>query len=113
MSSHSLHIPPATPFFACLITFYTCRFIPPSWRPAIFVSLLPTLEAVPYATNILGEDVGFTHPSLDIISWIPYGIGHFPIPFVVATFLWLFCTNQALHFWARSFGNMNMVGVII
>ena len=47
------------------------------------------------------------------IACLPYGIGHFTIPFVVATFLWLFCTKQALHFWARSFGNMNMVGVII
>ena len=47
------------------------------------------------------------------IAWLPYGIGHFTIPFVVATLLWLLCTKQALHFWARSFGNMNMVGVII
>ena len=84
-----------------------------SWRPTIFVSLLPTFECVLYGTNILGEDVGLTHPSLDIIIWHPYGIGHFTIPFVVATFLWLFCTKQALHVWARSFGNMNMVGVII
>ena len=47
------------------------------------------------------------------IAWLPYGIDHFTIPFVVVTFLWLLCTRQALYFWARSFGNMNMVGGII
>jgi hypothetical protein len=104
---------PATPIFAYLITFYTSRFIPASWRPAIFVSLLPTLESVLYGANISDILTRFTHPYLDIIAWLPYGVGHFTIPFVVAAFLWLFRTKQTLHFWARAFGYMNMVGVII
>ena len=51
--------------------------------------------------------------SMARIAWLPYGIGHFKIIFVVVTFLRLFCTRQALYFWARFFGNMNMIGVII
>ena len=61
---------PATPIFAYLITFYTSRFIPASWHPAIFVSLLPTLKSVLYGTNISDILTRFTHPgpSLDIIT---------------------------------------------
>ncbi|EDR02215.1 uncharacterized protein LACBIDRAFT_159277, partial [Laccaria bicolor S238N-H82] len=110
---HNAFFLPATPIFAYLITFHTSRFIPASWRPAIFVSLLLTLESILYGANISVEDARFIHPSLDIIAWLPYGVGHFTIPFVVAAFLWLFRTKQALHFWARAFGYMNMVGVII
>ena len=81
---------------------------------AIFVSLLPTLESVLYGANISDILTRFTHPSLNIIGWLPYGVGHFTIPFVVvAAFLWLSRTKQALLFWARAFGYMNMVGVII
>lgn len=37
---------PATPILTWLITFYSCRYIPASWRPSIHVALLPTLESV-------------------------------------------------------------------
>ena len=95
------------------ILHYTSCFIPTSWCPTSFASLLPTLKSVLYDMNVLGEDVSFTHPSLDIIAWLPYSIGHFTIPFVVTAFLWLFRTKQALHFWAHTFRYMNMVGIII
>ncbi|KAF8882986.1 hypothetical protein BD779DRAFT_1541220 [Infundibulicybe gibba] len=104
---------PATPIFAYLLTFYSSRFIPEAWRPAISVSLLPTLESVLYGANISDILTRFTHPILDIIAWIPYGVGHFTVPFVVGAFLWLFRTKEALHLWARAFGYMNLIGVIV
>ncbi|KAF5375949.1 hypothetical protein D9615_008216 [Tricholomella constricta] len=104
---------PATPIFMWLITYYTSRFIPTSWRPDISVSLLPTLESVLYGANISDILTRFTHPILDIIAWLPYGVGHFVIPFFVAAFLWLFRSKESLHLWARTFGYLNLCGVII
>jgi membrane-associated phospholipid phosphatase len=50
---------------------------------------------------------------LDIIAWLPYGVIHFVLPFAVAAFLFLFRSPQSLHLWARTFGYMNLAGVII
>ncbi|KAH9927622.1 PAP2-domain-containing protein [Fomitopsis serialis] len=102
---------PATPIFAWLLTFYTSRFIPVSWRPTISVVLLPTLESVLYGANISDLLTRFTHQFLDILAWLPYGLIHFIFPFVVAAFLWLFRTKEALHLWGRVFGYMNLIGV--
>ncbi|OSX63006.1 hypothetical protein POSPLADRAFT_1074324 [Postia placenta MAD-698-R-SB12] len=104
---------PATPVFAWLLTFYTSRFIPAAWRPNISVVLLPTLESVLYGANISDILTRFTHPVLDIFAWLPYGVIHFTFPFVVAAFLWLFRTKEALHLWARAFGYMNLIGVMV
>ncbi|KAL0948386.1 hypothetical protein HGRIS_010968 [Hohenbuehelia grisea] len=104
---------PAIPVLAWVLTFYASRFIPVEWRPDISVSLLPTLESVLYGANISDVLTRFTHPVLDIVAWIPYGVAHFTIPFVVAAFLWLFRTKEALQLWARTFGYMNLIGVII
>ena len=104
---------PATPVFAWVLTFFTSRFIPSVYRPSISVSLLPTLESVLYGANISDILTRFTHPILDIIAWLPYGVIHFTFPFVVAAFLWLFRPKEALHLWARAFGYMNLIGVII
>ncbi|KAG6820997.1 hypothetical protein H0H93_008626 [Arthromyces matolae] len=104
---------PATPIFTWLITYYSSRFIPTSWRPNISVSLLPTLESVLYGANISDILTRFTHPILDIIAWLPYGVGHFSLPFFVAAFLWLFRSKESLHLWARTFGYLNFTGVAI
>ncbi|CAA7264070.1 unnamed protein product [Cyclocybe aegerita] len=104
---------PATPVFAWLLTFYSSRFTPTSWRPAVSVSLLPTLESVLYGANISDILTRFTHPVLDIVAWFPYGVVHFTFPFVVAAFLWLFRRKDMLHLWARTFGYMNLAGVLI
>ncbi|PCH34641.1 PAP2-domain-containing protein [Wolfiporia cocos MD-104 SS10] len=104
---------PATPIFAWLLTFYTSRFIPQEWRPKISVVLLPTLESVLYGANISDILTRFTHPILDILAWLPYGLIHFIFPFVVAAFLWLFRTKEALHLWGSVFGYMNLAGVVI
>jgi hypothetical protein len=102
---------PASPVFAWVITYYTSRFIPQSWRPRISVSTLPTLETVLYGSNISDILTRFTHPFLDIIAWLPYGVGHFSIPFVVALALWLFAPKPALQVWAKTFGYLNFLGV--
>ncbi|KAJ3476722.1 hypothetical protein NLI96_g10971 [Meripilus lineatus] len=104
---------PATPVFSWILTFYSARFIPDNFRPKISVVLLPTLESVLYGANISDILTRTTHPLLDIIAWIPYGVVHYTFPFVVAAFLWLFRTKEALHQWARIFGYLNLAGVWI
>ncbi|KAJ7577992.1 PAP2-domain-containing protein [Mycena floridula] len=104
---------PAIPIFTYLLSFYSSRFIPAVYRPDISVSLLPTLESVLYGANISDILTRWTHPVFDIMAWMPYGVGHFIIPFFVAAFLWLFRTKEALHLWARTFGYLNLTGVII
>lgn len=104
---------PASPIFSYLLTFYTSRFIPQSWRPQISVVTLPTLESALYGANISDLLTHFTHPLLDIFAWLPYGLLHFILPFIVAALLWLFRPKQALHLWGRAFGYMNIIGVLI
>lgn len=104
---------PATPVLAWVICYFTSRYIPVAWRPTISVSLLPTLESVLYGANISDILTRYTHPILDIMAWLPYGVGHFTIPFVVAAFFWLFRPKEVLHLWARTFGYMNLVAVIV
>ncbi|GJE95947.1 inositol phosphorylceramide synthase [Phanerochaete sordida] len=104
---------PGTPILLWVLSWYSNRFIPSDYRPGISVVLLPTLESVLYGANISDILTRFTHPILDIIAWIPYGVGHYSIPFVVAAFLWLFRPKEALHEWGRIFGYMNLVGVLV
>lgn len=103
---------PATPIFSWVLAFYTSRFIPVGWRPPISVSTLPTLESVLYGTNISDILTRYTHPILDIIAWVPYGVLHFIAPFLVAAALWLFGPKPALKLWAKAFGYLNLIGVI-
>ena len=88
---------PATPVFAWLLAFYTNRFIPSDLRPAVHVVLLPTLESVLYGANISDILTRFTHPVLDIIAWLPYGVIHYTYPLVLSLFLWLFRPSLALE----------------
>ncbi|OCB87617.1 PAP2-domain-containing protein [Sanghuangporus baumii] len=103
---------PAIPVLSWVIAFFSSRFIPVEYRPSISVSLLPALESVLYGANISDILTRFTHPILDIFAWLPYGVLHFTLPFVVSIFLWLFRPKEALHFWARAFGYMNLIGVL-
>ncbi|KIY49601.1 PAP2-domain-containing protein [Fistulina hepatica ATCC 64428] len=104
---------PATPVLTWVLTFYASRFTPVHWRPNISVSLLPALEVVLYGANISDILTRFTHPLLDILAWLPYGVVHFTFPFVVAALLWLFRDKAVLHLWARAFGYMNLIGVLV
>ncbi|CED84472.1 Phosphatidic acid phosphatase type 2/haloperoxidase [Phaffia rhodozyma] len=104
---------PATPILTWLILFYSSRYIPENWRPAVHVSLLPTLESVLYGANISDILTRFTHPVLDLLAWFPYGVVHFVIPFVVAAIAFVFGPRGSINFWGKAFGYMNMAGVII
>ncbi|EGN97408.1 hypothetical protein SERLA73DRAFT_169749, partial [Serpula lacrymans var. lacrymans S7.3] len=103
---------PATPIFAWVLSFYSNRFIPSPYRPSVHVALLPTLESVLYGANVSDILTRFTHPLLDIIAWIPYGVLHYTLPFVVAFFIWLFRYPLVLRTWAKTFGYMNLIGVL-
>jgi len=81
---------PATPIFSWLLLFFGSRYIPTRIRPHIWVTVLPTLESVLYGANISDLLTRYTHPVLDILAWLPYGIGHFAIPFLVAAVLFVF-----------------------
>jgi hypothetical protein len=81
---------PASPVFAWLLLFYSCRFIPASIRPHIWVSVLPTLEFALYGANISDVLTRYTSPVLDIAAWIPYGVMHYGAPFVCAACLFVF-----------------------
>lgn len=104
---------PAMPVLSWVLTFFSSRYIPIEWRPNISVVVLPTLETVLFGANISDILTRSTYFFLDIIAWIPYGVGHFSIPFVIAAFLWLFRAKESLHFWACAFGYMNLIGVLI
>jgi membrane-associated phospholipid phosphatase len=104
---------PATYILSWLLTFFSSRFIPPHWRPSIHVVLLPTLESVFFGANISDLLTRYTHPILDVFAWLPYGLVHFVIPFVVAAVLWVFGPKGAVQFWAKAFGLMMLWGVLI
>ncbi|KAL4072011.1 hypothetical protein V8B97DRAFT_1451440 [Scleroderma yunnanense] len=104
---------PAIPVFAWLLAFYTNRFIPPDYRPSVHVVLLPTLETVLYGANISDILTRFTHPILDLLAWVPYGVGHYILPVVVAIFLWLFRSPLALKTWGATLGYMNLTAVFV
>jgi hypothetical protein len=103
---------PATPVFAWLITFFCARFIPSQHRPTIHVALLPALESVLYGANISDLQTRYTNAFLDVLAWLPYGVLHFALPFVVALVLWIFGPRGAVQYWGRAFGFMNLLGVI-
>lgn len=104
---------PATPIFAWLIVFYSSQFLNKEYRPHIWVSVLPTLESVLYGGNISDLLTRYTNPVLDIVAWIPYGVLHFVLPFVVAAVLFVFGPPGAVKFWGAAFGYMNLFGVMI
>ena len=86
----SQFILPATPILSWLLLFFSAGHIPISIRPHIWVTLLPTLESVLYGANISDLLTRFTHPALDILAWLPYGILHFALPFIVAASIFVF-----------------------
>jgi membrane-associated phospholipid phosphatase len=61
-------------------------------------------------SNILSEH---THAVLDVIAWVPYGLGHFALPLVCSIFMFLFAAPGTTPVFARAFGYMSMLGVTI
>ncbi|KAF8937220.1 Aureobasidin resistance protein Aur1 [Dissophora ornata] len=103
------------PFLAIagwLILFYTCRFIPAEWRPHIYTSVLPALDNIIYGDNLSDLLASSTAPWKDLLAWLPYGIFHFVMPIVVAVLIALFAPPGTLPVFARTFGYMNVAGVM-
>src|SRR5437773_9790121 len=89
------------------------RFIPGEWRPPIWVRVLPALENIIYGanlSNILSEHKAVL---LDVLAWFPYGITHFGAPVVCSAVLFVFSAPGTLPVFSKSFGYMNLIGVLI
>lgn len=97
---------------AWLILFYCCRFIPSSWRPHIFTSVLPALENILYGGNISEQLATATNPLKDLLAWMPYGVLHFVLPVFTAILIAYFGPPGTLPVFARTFGYMNVAGVL-
>jgi hypothetical protein len=95
-----------------LTLFYTCRFIPAEWRPHIYTSILPTLDHIIYGGNLSGLLANSTAPWKDLFAWVPYGVFHFVMPGVIAILIALFGPKGTLQVFGRTFGYMNMAGVL-
>ncbi|KAI5855426.1 hypothetical protein BZA05DRAFT_239646 [Tricharina praecox] len=104
---------PFLPIASWLVLFYSCSFIPAEWRPHIWVRVLPALENIIYGANLSNILSAHKHPILDVLAWLPYGIFHFAFPFVCAGVMFLFAAPGTLRVYARTFGYMNLIGVII
>ena len=89
------------------------RFIPAEYRPPIWVRVLPALENIFYGANLSNILSAHKHVALDVLAWLPYGIFHFGAPFVCSAVMFVFAAPGTLPVFARSFGYMNLIGVII
>src|SRR5690606_30952208 len=97
---------------AWLLLFYCCRFIPSEWRPHIFTSVLPTLENILYGGSISEMLASSTTATKDILAWIPYGVLHYVLPIITAILIQIFGPPGTLRVYARTFGYMNVAGVL-
>ncbi|KAG0325639.1 Aureobasidin resistance protein Aur1 [Dissophora globulifera] len=103
---------PLSAIAAWLILFYCCRYIPAEWRPHIFTSVLPALENILYGGNISELLAQTTTPLKDLLAWMPYGVIHFALPFITAGLVFYFGQPGTLPVFARTFGYMNLAGVL-
>ncbi|KAL2023719.1 hypothetical protein VTK56DRAFT_1433 [Thermocarpiscus australiensis] len=104
---------PSLPIWTYLLYFFASRFIAPEYRPHIWVQVLPALENVMYGANLSNILSAHTHAVLDVLAWIPYGIGHFALPALCSAFMFLFAAPGTTPVFARAFGYMSMLGVTI
>ncbi|KAK4154414.1 hypothetical protein C8A00DRAFT_32843 [Chaetomidium leptoderma] len=104
---------PSLPIWTYLLYFFSSRFIGPEYRPHIWVKVLPALENVMYGANLSNILSAHTHAILDVIAWLPYGVGHFALPLVCSIFMFLFAAPGTLPVFARAFGYMSILGVTI
>jgi membrane-associated phospholipid phosphatase len=104
---------PFLPIAGWLILFYASQFTPSEYRPGIWVRVLPALENILFGANLSNLLSAHKSPILDVLAWIPYGITHFGAPFVCSAIMFVFGPPGTTPVFARSFGYMNMAGVII
>lgn len=87
------------------------RYIPTEVRPHIWVKVLPALENVLYGANLSNILSAHTHPVLDVLAWIPYGLGHFGLPLICSIIIFLFAAPRTLPVYSKCFGWMSILGV--
>lgn len=89
------------------------RFVTAEYRPPIWVRVLPTLENILYGANL--SNILSAHKStfLNVLAWLPYGITHFGAPAVCSIIMFIFGPPGTVPVFARSFGYMNIIGVLI
>ncbi|KOS17900.1 Inositol phosphorylceramide synthase catalytic subunit aur1 [Escovopsis weberi] len=104
---------PSAPIWVWLVYFFCSRFIPYEYRPHIWVRVLPALENVLYGANLSNILSAHTHPILDILAWLPYGIMHFGAPAVCSLIIFIFGAPGSTPVFARAFGWMSILGVTI
>lgn len=104
---------PFLPIICWLVFFYSAQFINVEYRMPIWVRVLPALENIFYGANLSNILSAHKNTLLDVLAWLPYGITHFGAPVVVSIFLFIFGPPGTLPVWARTFGYMNLFGVII
>ncbi|KAJ9148504.1 Inositol phosphorylceramide synthase catalytic subunit aur1 [Pleurostoma richardsiae] len=104
---------PSMVIWVYLLYFFCSRFIPVQYRPHIWVKVLPALENVMYGANLSNLLSEHTHPILDVLAWIPYGLGHFGLPAIVSALMFIFAAPGTTPVFALAFGWLAMVGVSI
>jgi inositol phosphorylceramide synthase catalytic subunit len=75
--------------------------------------VLPTLENIFYGANLSNILSAHKHVVLDVLAWLPYGIGHFGAPFVCSAILFIWGPPGTLPVFARAFGYLSLLGVFI
>lgn len=103
----------ALPIFTWLALFFSALKIPHLWKPAISVKFLPAMETILYGDNLSNVLAETNNSVLDVLAWLPYGIIHFALPFVVALLIFLFAPPSSLRSFGFAFGYMNLSGVLI
>jgi len=106
-----LFIPPALP--RARLTVALRSFIPVEYRPHIWVRVLPALENVLYGVNLSNILSEHTHAVLDLLAWVPYGLGHFALPAITSAALFVFASPGTTPVFARSFGYLSLLGVTL
>ena len=100
------------PILTWVFFFFSSTTISPQYRPPISVKVLPAAETILYGDNLSQLLATYTSPVLDILAWLPYGIIHFSLPFVVAALIFLWGPPTSLRSFGFAFGTMNLIGVI-
>ncbi|KAM0794479.1 hypothetical protein BDR22DRAFT_789274, partial [Usnea florida] len=104
---------PSLAIWSWLVFFYACGFIPSTWRPPIWVRVLPALENIFYGANLSNILSAHTSTFLSIMAWLPYGIIHFGAPVVCSIIMFPFAAPGTVPMFAKTFGWMNLIGVAI
>lgn len=75
--------------------------------------VLPALENIFYGANLSNVLSANKNTVLDLLAWLPYGIFHFGAPAVISILIFIFSPPTSTGVWARTFGYMNVAGVMI